>query len=58
MNSTSALGFSLLNYKGVIHWIGLPISMDSCFSTMSVVDFPGVDSGFSSPFLTRPHSEI
>jgi hypothetical protein len=53
MNTNSALVFPLLNYKGVIDWTGLPISVDGCSLAMSVDDFPGVESGFSSPFFIK-----
>jgi hypothetical protein len=53
MNTTSVLGLPLLDYKGVIYWIGMPILVDGCFLTASKDDLLGVTGGFSSPLLVK-----
>jgi hypothetical protein len=53
MNTTYALGFPLLNCKGVTDWIGLPISVDGFLLALLVVGLPGVENGFSSPFFIK-----
>jgi hypothetical protein len=53
MNTTSTLRFPLLKCKGVIDWIGLPISVDDYFPVVSIADFLVVDNGFYSPFFIK-----
>ena len=51
MNIAFVLGFPLVNCNGVTTSMGLPISMDNCFLTSSVVDFSGEDDDLSSPLF-------
>jgi hypothetical protein len=51
MNTTSVLGFPLLECKGMIGLMGMPISVDGYCSTVSIIDLPGVNGGWSSPFF-------
>jgi hypothetical protein len=51
MNITSACAFPLVNCNGVTNWMGLPISMDDCFSTAFLVDLTSVDNDLSSPLF-------
>ena len=51
MNIASILGFPLVNCNGVTTSMGLPIVVDNCFMTSSVVDFLGEDFGIYSPLF-------
>jgi hypothetical protein len=56
---TSELGFPRLDCKGVNEIMGLPISVDGCFSVVLVTGLSGVDETmYPVPFLEKLQAEL
>jgi hypothetical protein len=53
---TLKLGFPRLDCKGVNEIMGLPISMDGCFSAVLVTDLSSVDDDVSCPHFRKASS--